>query len=83
MSAERSASADEGRSRKARDVAQVPSGTPEGEYPRRMNCATAAQLLGISVSHLRRMTRKCPAAIRYGHRVTYDRDLLLAWNPRG
>lgn len=68
----------------ARNLPEVPKGTPESQYPRRMNCATAAQLLGISVSHLRHVTAadKCPAAIRHRRRVTYDRDLLLAWNVR-
>lgn len=69
--------------RRAKEQPEVPVGTSEGNYPRRMNCATAAQLVGISVSYMRRLTSKglCPAAIRFGHRVKYDRELLLAWKP--
>lgn len=62
---------------------EVPKGSPASAYPQRMNCATAAQLLGMSYSYLRKKTMVglCPAVIRHGHRVTYDRDLLLAWKP--
>lgn len=62
----------------------VPKGTPSHLYPQRMDCATAAQLIDISYQHLRRLTQKgtCPAVYRFGHRVTYDRDQLLAWKPK-
>jgi len=70
--------------RRAKEVPEVPKGTPAAEYPQRMNCATAAQLIAISVSYLRHLTAagKCPAALKFGKRRTYDRDLLLAWKPK-
>lgn len=65
----------------------VPVATPKEAYPQRMDCATAAQLLGISVSTLRKATAKRilpPGAIvQHGHRVTYDKDALLRWNTDG
>lgn len=66
------------------EVPEVPKGTPVEGYPQRMNCATAAQLICISYSHMRHETAagKCPAAIHYGKRVTYDKDLLLSWRPQ-
>lgn len=69
--------------RRAKEIPEVPRGTPETGYPRRMNCATAAQLIGLSVSYMRHLTAdgRCPAVYRHGKRVTYDRDLLLSWNP--
>lgn len=68
--------------RKAREVPEVPKGTRETDYPRRMNNATAAQLLNISPSHLRHLVAKgCPAALPFGKRRVFDRDLLLAWRP--
>lgn len=50
--------------------------------PQRLDVRGAARLLGVSVSWLRKQTAagKCPAVVRHGHRVTYDRDLLLSWN---
>ncbi len=66
------------------EVPEVPKGTPVADYPQRMNCATAAQLISVSYSHLRHRTAagKCPAAIHHGKRVTYDKDMLLAWRPQ-
>ena len=62
----------------------VPLATPKENYPPRMDCATAAQLINVSPSYLRKCTAKglLPAGVvvRHGHRVTYDRDALLRWN---
>lgn len=70
--------------RRAKEIPEVPKDTPEAGYPRRMNCATAAQLINVSVSYLRHQTAdgKCPAVVRHGKRVTYDRDLLLSWRSK-
>jgi len=82
MSAARDESKAKRDPRRAKEVPEVPKGTREADYPRRMNNATAAQLLNISPSHLRHLAaRGCPAAIRYGKRTVYDKDLLLAWRP--
>lgn len=83
MSAARDETKKKPEPRRAKEVPEVAKGTREADYPRRMNCATAAQLLGISPSHLRHITStgKCPAVVRHGKRVTYDRDLLLSWRP--
>lgn len=84
MSAARSNTEKDTRRRPPKDKAEVPKGTPEQEYPRRMLCATAAQLLNLSVSYIRHATAagECPAAIRHGRKVTYDRELLLAWRTK-
>lgn len=63
----------------------VPRGTPANLYPQRCDRSTAAQLLDISYPHMVRLTDsgEIPekAIYRYGRRITYDRDALLAWHP--
>jgi hypothetical protein len=77
----------EGERRKPATGAAVPVGTPKDGYPQRMDCATAAQFVGVSSSTLRKATAKgllpMGAVIRHGSRVTYDKDALLRWHTDG
>lgn len=78
---------DKGENRKPKRARRVgpavPVGTPKEGYPQRMDCATGAQLVGVSESTLRKATAKGlvpdDAIVRRGTRVTYDKDGLLRW----
>lgn len=56
------------------------TGSTQRELPRLVDIATAAEVLGVGVRHVRRLVaeRRIPF-IKVGHYVRFDPELLAAW----